>query len=147
MNFALLVNLLAPYLPGLMGLGKTAAGKAAEKAGETAGEQSAAVANKIWQRLWPKVEAKEAAKEAAEDVAKDPTDADSVTALRRQLKKILESDAGLAAEVEALLKAAEANAGGTRVQQTVTGDGNQVIGTVGDSSKVFGDVTGDVTVS
>lgn len=126
MDVTLLVGLLAPCLLGLMGLGQKAVGKAAEKAGE----QSAAAAGQIWRRLWPKVKAKEAAKEAAEDVAKDPTDEDAVAAWRRQLKKILEGDAGLAAEVEGLLKAAEAAAQGTWVRQSVTGDGNQVIGTI-----------------
>lgn len=146
MDISLLVSLLAPCLPGLMGLGKAAGKTAAETAGEKIGEQSAAQAGKIWQRLWPKVKAKAAAKEAAEDVAKDPNDADSVAALRQQLKKILEGDRALAAEVAALLKAAEADAQGTWIQQSVTGDGNQVIGTVGDSSKVIGSVTGDVTM-
>ena len=154
MDISLLVSLLAPCLPGLMGLGKavgkkaveTAAEKAAETAGEKIGEQSAAQAGKIWQRLWPKVKAKAAAKEAAEDVAKDPNDADSVAALRGQLKKILEGDQALAAEVAALLKVAEADAQGTWIQQSVTGHGNQVIGTMSGNAKAIGSVTGDVTL-
>ena len=150
MDFTVLVSLLAPCLPGLMGLGKKAAEvgatKAAEKAGEAVGEQSAVQAGKIWQRLWPKVKAKEAAKEAAEDVAENPTDEDAVVALRRQLKKILEGDEALAAEVAALLKVAEAEGQGTWVRQSVIGDGNQVIGTMGGSAKAVGTVTGDVTM-
>ena len=155
MDIALLVRLLAPCLPGLMGAGKAlgqkAAEKAAEKAGEAAGqkvgekvgEQSAVQAGKIWQRLWPKVEKKAAAKEAAEDVASDPNDADAVAALRQQLKKILAGDAVLAAEVEGLLKEAEAEAG-NRMQ--VQGDGNQVIGSMSGNAKAVGSVTGDVTM-
>lgn len=154
MDISLLVSLLAPCLPGLMGLGKTVGKKAVETAAETAvetagekiGEQSAAQAGKIWQRLWPKVKAKAAAKEAAEDVAKDPNDADSVAALRGQLKKILEGDQALADEVAALLKVAEADAQGTWIQQSVTGDRNQVIGTMGGNAKAIGSVTGDVTL-
>jgi len=146
MDFTLLVSLLAPCLPGLMKLGKQAAETGATKAAEKIGEQSAAQAGKIWQRLWPKVQAKEAAKEAAEDVAKDPADEDAVVALRRQLQKILEGDAALAAEVAALLKEAEADPQGTWIQQSVVGDGNQMIGTVGDNAKAVGTVTGDVTM-
>lgn len=150
MDISLLVSLLAPCLPGLMGLGKaagkTAAETAAETAGEKIGEQSVAQARKIWQRLWPKVKAKAAAKEAAEDVAKDPNDADSVAALRGQLKKILEGDQALADEVAALLKVAEADAQGTWIQQSVTGDHNQVIGTMSGNAKAIGSVTGDVTL-
>ncbi len=146
MDISLLVSLLAPCLPGLMGLGKAVGKKAVETAGEKIGEQSAAQAGKIWQRLWPRVKAKAAAKEAAEDVAKDPNDADSVAALRKQLKKILEGDEALATEVAALLKAAEANVQGTWIQQSVTGDGNQVIGTMSGNAKAIGSVTGDVTM-
>ncbi|PZO54478.1 MAG: hypothetical protein DCF15_11665 [Phormidesmis priestleyi] len=150
MDISLLVSLLAPCLPGLMGLGKAVGKKAVETAAETAaekvGEQSAVQAGKIWQRLWPKVKAKAAAKEAAEDVAKDPNDADSVAALRGQLKKILEGDQALAAEVAALLKAAEIDGQGTWIQQSVTGDRNQVIGTMGGNAKAIGSVTGDVTM-
>jgi len=151
-DIALLVRLLAPCLPGLMGVGKAlgqkAAEQAAEKAGEAAGEkmgeQAVMQAGKIWQRLWPKVEKKAAAKEAAEDVASDPGDTDAVAALRRQLKKILAGDAALAAEVEGLLKAAEADTAANRIQ--VQGDGNQVIGSMGGNAKAIGSVTGDVTM-
>ena len=150
MDISLLVSLLAPCLPGLMGLGKAVGKKAVETAAETAGEkigeQSAAQAGKIWQRLWPKVEARAAAKEAAEDVAKDPNDADSVAALRGQLKKILEGDQALADEVAALLKVAETDTQGTWVQQSVRGDRNQVIGTMSGNAKAIGSVTGDVTM-
>ncbi|MEM8810318.1 MAG: hypothetical protein AAGF01_30245 [Cyanobacteria bacterium P01_G01_bin.38] len=142
MDIALLVKLLAPCLPFLLKLGN----KATEAAAEKVGEQSAEKAGQIWNRLWPKVKAKEAAKEAAEDVAKDPEDGDSVAALRRQLKKILENDADLASEIEALLKEAEADPAGTWVQQTVTGDKNQVIGVMSGNAKAIGSVEGDVTM-
>lgn len=142
MDIALLVKLLAPCLPFFLKLGN----KATEAAAEKVGKQSAEKAGQIWQRLWPKVKAKEAAKEAAEDVAQDLEDADSAAALRRQLKKLLESDAALAAEVEALLKAAEADPAGTWIQQTVTGDNNQVIGQMSGHAKAIGSVEGDVTM-
>ncbi|MGB7087568.1 MAG: hypothetical protein WBD47_18560 [Phormidesmis sp.] len=150
MDISLLVSLLAPCLPGLMGLGKKAAEmaveKAGEKMGEKVGEQSAVQAGKIWQRLWPRVQAKEAAKEAAEDVAKDPADEESRVVLKKQLGKILESDQALAAEVAALLKVAEADPQGTWIQQSVNGDGNQVIGRMEGNAKAINTVTGNVTM-
>lgn len=154
MDFTLLVSLLAPCLPGLVKLGKEAAKAGASKvatvatetAGEKIGEQSAAQAGKIWQRLWPKVQAKEAAKEAAEDVAKDPADEEAAMVLRRQLQKILEGDEALAAEVAALLKAAEADPQGTWIQQSVVGDRNQTIGSMSGNAKAVGNVEGDVTM-
>lgn len=144
MNVALLVNLLAPCLPFLMKLGDKAAEKAVEKAAEKVGEQSAEKAGKIWAKLWPKVEAKVAAKEAAADVAEAPEDEDSLTVLRVQLKKLLAADEGLAKEVEALLQEAQADAGGTWVQQSVQGNNNQVIGSMSGNAKAIGSVTGNV---
>ncbi len=101
MDIALLVKILAPCLPFLMGLGQKAVEKGAEKLGEKGAEGMLPQARKIWEKLHPKVEVKAAAKEAAEDVAKSPDDADAVAALRRQLKKILEApeNAGLVKEI------------------------------------------------
>lgn len=150
MDFTVLVSLLAPCLPGLMGLSKKAVEvgttKAAEKAGEAVGEQSAVQAGKIWQRLWPKVQTKEAAKEAAEDVAKDPTDEESQVVLKKQLSKILAGDAALTAEVTALLEVAKADPQGSWIQQSVAGNGNQAIGTMSDHAKAIGTVTGNISM-
>jgi hypothetical protein len=111
MDIALLVKILAPCLPFLMGLGQKAVEKGAEKLGEMGAEGMLPQARKIWEKLHPKVEAKAAAKEAAEDVAKSPDDADAVAALRQQLKKILEApeNAGLVAEIKEILAEAEKN--------------------------------------
>ena len=131
MDVALLVTILAPCLPFLMGLGQKAVEKGAEKLGEKGAEEMLPQARKIWEKLHPKVSAKAAAKEAAEDVAKSPDDADAVAALRQQLKKILEApeNAVLVKEIEEIL--AEAKSQGfseIQVQQTVTGSQNQVVG-------------------
>lgn len=80
MDIALLVTILAPCLPFLMGLGQKAVEKGAEKLGEKGAEGLLPQVRKIWEKLHPKVEAKAAAKEAAEDVAKSPDDADAVAA-------------------------------------------------------------------
>lgn len=114
MDIALLVKILAPCLPFLMGLGQKAVDKGAEKLGEMGAEGMLPQARKIWEKLHPKVEAKAAAKEAAEDVAKSPDDADAVAALRQQLKKILEApeNAGLVTEIEEILAEAEEKSAG-----------------------------------
>lgn len=46
--------------------------------------------------MWEKLHSKVEAKEAATDLAATPEDEDLQTALRVQLKKLLESDAALA---------------------------------------------------
>ncbi|MEM9906140.1 MAG: hypothetical protein AAF921_14070 [Cyanobacteria bacterium P01_D01_bin.44] len=144
MNIALLVSFLAPCLPYLMKLGDKAAEKVAEKVGEKTLDQ----VGKIWTKLRPNVEAKEAACEAAEDVAQSPDDEMLRTVLQVQLTKILEQNPDLAAEVAQLLKEAEAEAetSGTHIEQTVTGNQNQVIGQMSGNAKVIGSVEGNVTM-
>ena len=142
MDVAFLVSILAPCLPFLLKLGN----KAAEKVGEKVGEKSVETAEKFWTKLSPKVEAKEAAKEAAEDLAKDPENPALKTVLQVQLEKILNQNPDLAQEIAQLLEAAQVEAGGTHIKQTVTGDRNQVIGTMSGSAKAVGSVEGDVTM-
>lgn len=142
MDFEILIRLLAPCLPGLMGMGQKAGEASVTAAAKKVGEQSAQQAGKIWHSLWPKVKNKEAARKAAEDVAKDPADEDARVDLRRQLKKILESDEELAAAVTELLETAKTDPQGTWIQ--VKGDGNQVIGSMQGNAKAIGSVTGDV---
>jgi Flp pilus assembly protein TadD len=96
----------------------------------------------------PKVEEKEAAREAAADVAASPDDADARVALRRQLRKILESDGSLAAEVAKLLDEAGA---GPRYHAELHGSGAiaQGRGAVAAGQggvAVGGDVSGSVIV-
>lgn len=142
MDIALLVSFLTPCLPFLVKLGD----KAAEKAGEKLGEDTWGKAKAIWAKLQPKVEAKEAAKEAVADVATNPEDADSQAALRKQLAKILEGDGNLMVEISQLLAEATATAGAVQIRQTVTGDRNQVIGTLSGQAKAIGSVEGNVTL-
>ena len=136
MDIALLVKVLAPALPLLMGLGQKAIEKGAEKLGEKGAESLVA---KIWHRLQPKVEAKPAAIEAAADVANAPEDEDAIAALRQQLKKILEApeNADLAAEIAKLLaESAQVTAAKYNVQIKdsnvgAVGDGNTVTLNIG----------------
>ena len=142
MDVALLVSILAPCLPYLLKLGN----KAAEKAAEKVGESTWTSAQALWSKLHPKVEEKEAAKEAAEDVAVNPEDADSLAALRKQLAKLLDSASTLAAAIAPLLEEAKAAVGGVQIQQSVTGNQNQVIGQMSGGSKAIGSVDGNVTM-
>lgn len=139
----LLVQFLTPCLPFLLKLSD----KAAEKAAEKVGEDGWGKAKAIWAKLHPRVEAKEAAKEAVVDLAANPEDEDLQTALRVQLKKILDSDPTLAAEVTQLLKeATDTGASGTNIQVSVSGTGNVGFGSLQGGSKAIGKVEGDVTM-
>lgn len=145
MDPATLTAFIAPFLPFLLKLGKTAAEKATESASEKFGEAAWQKAQSVWKALSPKVEAKEAANEAVTDVASNPEDEDSLAALRLQLKKLLVQDEHLAATIAKLLQDDAADgAPGLQIVQTVTGNQNQVIGQV-TGGKVFGNVQGNVT--
>ncbi len=137
-----LTAFLTPFLPFLLKLGNKAAETAAGKFGEDAWTKAKAV----WEKLHPKVEAKAAAKEAATDLATTPEDEDLQTALRVQLKKLLEGDAALAEAIAQILQAdAPDGTPGTQIVQTVTGNQNQVIGQV-TGGNVFGTVTGNIMI-
>lgn len=74
--------------------------------GKAVGEGVVEVAKKLWARLRPKVEEEPMAAGAAREVAKAPEDAAAQGALTLQLRKILEADASLAAELAKLVAAA-----------------------------------------
>lgn len=139
MNINLLVKVLAPCLPFLMNIGN----KVTEKATKEISENIWNKAKAIWTKLQPKVEEKEAAKEASIDLANNPNDEDYQAALRVQLKKILESNPELAAEVKQILEEkSSGDADITNVTQNVNGNKNQVIGT--NDGNAFNQVDGDV---
>lgn len=135
MDIALLVTILAPCLPFLMGLGQKAVEKGAEKLGEKGIEGLLPQAKKIWEKLHLKVEAKEAAKEAAEDVAKSPDDDDAKAALRRQLKKILEApeNAALVKEIEEILAAEKEDSAGAAIHVEMK---DSIAGAIGNKNTV-----------
>jgi hypothetical protein len=106
MDIALLVNLLAPALPVLLGLGQKAIDKGAEKLGEKGAE---GLVGKMWQLLKPKVGAKPGALDIAKDFANDPENKGAISSLEYQLQKILEApeNKDLAAEIAKLLAESE----------------------------------------
>ena len=128
-DIATLTALLSPFLPYLVKAGE----KAAEEAGASLGGESWNWVKQIWGKLSPKVEKKPALKEIVGDVAANLQDEDYKAALRGQLKKLLEQDPTLEAEIAQLLKEKPQGAG--------SGIGDIIAG---------GDVqvsTGDQTVS
>jgi formylglycine-generating enzyme required for sulfatase activity len=148
-----IVAFLAPLLPQLLKAGD----KALEKIGEQAGEKTWHWAGKLWHRLRPQAEAKPTMKEALEDAAKAPADNDAQAALRQQLKKLLEKDDSLAAELAQLLVDAKAagvvivaagarSMAGRDMSDTIanTGDGNTI---VKDSTVQFTQLVVDPTLA
>ena len=98
-------------------------------------------------KLQPKIEAKAATLEAAKDVANDPEDEDFQTVLRVQLKKILDGEPTLAAEIAQILSEnSPTGTGGDNIQQNVSGTGNQAIGKMEDNAKAINRVDGDVNM-
>ncbi|WP_414589177.1 CHAT domain-containing protein [Scytonema sp. PCC 10023] len=142
MDIALLVEFLAPCLPFLLNVSN----KTGEGASQKLGEDVWRKATVIWGKLQPKVEAKEATQEAAMDLVKNPLDEDSQAALRQQLKKILERDSSLAAEIAQIFQEQSTTVGGDNIHQDISGTGNQVIGKMEGNAKAIGKVHGNVNM-
>ena len=123
-----LVTFLAPFLPYLLKAGE----KAAEEIGENLGKDA-------WEKaktLWEKLRGKERVVQAAQDLADAPNDPDAQAALRLQLRRTLEADPALAAEVARLWD--EAQAAGVTV--VASGDRSVAIGgSVSGSTIITGD--------
>src|SRR6185436_3675636 len=94
-----LVLLLAQALPTLLSAGEKAAGKAVEEMGKQAGTAVSDKVKEIWDRLRGKVEENPRAAGAVQDVVQTPEDEDVRAALRVQLRKLLEADPALAADL------------------------------------------------
>ncbi len=143
MDLSLLVKILTPCLPFILNVGNKAVEGASQKVGEDVWRKGTV----IWGKLQPKVEGKAATLEAAKDVANDPEDEDLQTALRVQLKKILEREPTLAAEIAQILsEKSTTGAGGDNTQQYVSGTGNQAIGKMEGNAKAIGKVHGNVSM-
>lgn len=145
MDIALLVKFLAPYLPFLLNVGNKAVEGAAQKLGEDVWRKVTA----IWGKLRPKVEAKPMAKGAAEELANSPNDTDALEILQKQLKKLLDEDKALAAEIAGFME--ENSEVISKVvntfNQNITGNDNVVQNVTGDGNKSIGKVSGDATIN
>ncbi|MDF5725449.1 MAG: effector-associated domain EAD1-containing protein [Rhizonema sp. PD37] len=145
MDIAMLVNFLVPCLPFLMTVGNQAVEGAYKKLGEDVWTKAKAV----WALLQPTVEAKPMAKGAAQELANSPSDADALDTLQKQLKKLLEEDKTLSAEITRLMQSDEEVI--SRVvntfNQTISGKDNVVQNSTGNNNKSIGKVHGDATIN
>lgn len=123
MDPATLTAFLAPLLPALLKIGS----QVAQETVEAVGEDAVGFGRKIWDKLRGKVEAKPAAAEAVNDVAERPDDEDLQAALRVQLRKLLEEDPELAADLGRLWEEGKAT-GAVNVTVTASGAGSVAIG-------------------
>ena len=139
-DFVYLTNLLSPILPFLIKGGEEAAKEAGKQFGVDAWEKAKAV----WGKLNPKIEAKEAAKEAVEDLARTPEDQDLQTALRVQLKKLLEKDELLAKEILQIIN--KDSSTGTLDASNIELEGN-IEQQAGDNSKQIGQIGSAGTIN
>jgi WD40 repeat protein len=131
MEIATLTAFISPFLPFLLNLGGKAIDKASESVGSKFGDAAFEKAQAVWGELGLQVEAKESLKEAATNVANNPENQDLQAALQVQLKKLLEQDEELGKAIAQILEAdAPDGTSGNKIVQNVTGDRNQVIGTV-----------------
>jgi hypothetical protein len=123
--------LLAPALPYLLKSADHVAAQAADAIGAATWEY----AQRLWERLSARLGDRPAAQEAVADVAAAPGDEDARYVLEYQLRKLLERDAGLAAEIEELMAEAVRH-----VDIRVTGDRNVTVAAPVTGSTI---ITGD----
>jgi hypothetical protein len=90
---------LAPVLPFFLALG----GKAAEGGAQKLGADTVAKAGKLWATLRKSAAEPEAIEAAAKDLFDLPEDGDAQGAFRLQVRKLLEANDDLAAEVAKIL--------------------------------------------
>lgn len=124
--------LLAPALPYLL----KSADHAASQAASVIGDKTWEYAQRVWHKLSVRLGERPGAREAAQDVAADPADEEARQVLTYQLRKLLERDAALAAEVEEIMAEAA-----RYVEIRVAGDRNATMNetVVKDSTIVTGD--------
>ncbi|MEH2212426.1 hypothetical protein [Nostoc sp.] len=149
MDIVTLTTFLTPFLPYLLKVGEKATEEAGKKFGEGFGANAWEKAKALWSKLQPKVEEKPMAKGAAEELANSPNDADAKETLQKQLKKFLDEDKNLYAEIARLMQ--EDSEAISQVvntfNQTISGDDNVVQNIAGDGNKAIGRVGGDATIN
>ncbi|MEH1925052.1 hypothetical protein [Nostoc sp.] len=149
MDIVTLTTFLTPFLPYLLKAGEKATEEAGKKFGEGFGANAWEKAKTLWSKLQPKVETKPMAKGAAEELANSPNDADAKETLQKQLKKFLDEDKNLYAEIARLMQ--EDSEAISQVvntfNQTISGDDNVAQNITGDGNKAIGKVEGDATIN
>ncbi|HEY0834884.1 MAG TPA: hypothetical protein VGE72_13325 [Azospirillum sp.] len=93
------VEVIAPALPLLKGVGDGVL----QQTGAKITDATLGLAKALWVKLGPRVEGTEVARAAVQDVTSTPDDEDARAALRLQVRKLLQADPHLAADLTALL--------------------------------------------
>jgi hypothetical protein len=132
MDPSALTAFLAPCLVFLLAAGRSAGERAADSLGGEVWEH----AQRLWARLRPAIETRPAAEEAVRDLADHPDDEDARAALGWQLRKAVDADPALAADLEQLWSAAVVAGGARSVavrgsiahSTVITGDHNRLGG-------------------
>lgn len=114
-DVAAVAALLAPALPYLLKSAEHAASQAATAIGDKTWEY----AQRVWDKLSDRLDERPGAREAAEEVAADPADEDAQHVLVYQLRKLLERDGALAAQIDAVMSEAAQH-----VEIRISGDRN-----------------------
>lgn len=135
---------LAPALPFLLEIGKTAQAEATKELGDGAWQ----AAKRFWSRLTGLGSSGQAVTAAATEVATAPGDPDALAALRLQLRKLLAEHPELLAETETFLQEAQR---APSVSVTVIGSGAAAAGqgaiAGGEGATIItGSVGGDVRI-
>lgn len=141
MDIALFTTFLAPFLPYLLKLGDTASETIAAKFGEAAWTKASA----IWAKLQPDVNNNEDLKIAVNQVAAKPDNSNRQAVLQDELETLLNAKPDLARAIAQLFQDGQTSIPTTQINQTVTGNQNQVIGQVS-GGQVFGSITGSVVI-
>ena len=126
------------------------AGEGGAKAiGGKLGEQALELAKRLWQHIHPKIEASPAASEAVKDAVLNPEDSDNLASLRKEIKKILEKDAGLVSALAAILQEDKATVQAYHASQSGSGglaQGENAVAGGANSFVVGGDFSGNVNI-
>ena len=128
------IAFLSPYLV-----------KAGEKTAETLGEKLPDAVGTLWRAITTRLKGDTAAETAVKDVAEAPQDADNQAALRKELRKVCQTDTAFAEELERLLTNAKHQS-----SDTISNTGSGAVATHGGVAAgeggvaVRGDVHGNI---
>jgi hypothetical protein len=141
-DIVLLMLVVKPCLPFLVETGGKVGEKILEGAAGKVGEDLVDKFKQVWGKIQPKVAEKPGAQEALEKAIAHPDDDRRITALELALEDLIaelaEKQPEWVAELVKLLEEAKPAATTYQIQQSVTGNQNQVIGV--NSGKAIGSI-------
>ena len=123
---ATILTVLIPYLA-----------KAGESLAEEVGKKLPEHAGRLWTAIVEKFKGRPAAEEAAKDFAKNPTDVDNQSALRKEIRKVVEDNQALIPLFADLLQKAKEEA--ATQSNKIDGDNNVAL-------NIGGNVQGNIVI-